>query len=172
MNSIAQEFIEESIFRIEKNTTKIIKCLGCLSEEQIWMRPNEVSNSIGNLLLHICGNTRQYLISALGDQPDIRERDAEFSAKGGYDKEELQHKLSVTVEQAINSIRVIDEDRLMKIHSVQGFEFSGIAIIVHVTEHYSHHTGQIIFLTKVLTGNDLAFYSNTDLNKKNKTLII
>jgi uncharacterized damage-inducible protein DinB len=168
MKSIVKEFIEESIFRIEKNTTKIIKCLGMLTEEQIWKRPNEVSNSIGNILLHVCGNTRQYLISALSDQPDIRERDEEFSAKGGYSKEELQIKLAATVEEATDILRTVDEYRLMKIHSVQGFNFSGIAIIVHVTEHYSHHTGQIIFWTKVVTGTDLGFYANTDLNKKNK----
>ncbi len=168
MKNIAKEFMEESIFRIEKNTTKIIKCLHVLTEDQIWKRPNEVSNSAGNILLHLCGNTRQYLVSALSDQPDIRERDEEFSAKGGYSKEELQIKLTATVEEATGILQTMDEYRLMKIHSVQGFNLSGIAIIVHVTEHYSHHTGQIIFWTKLLTGNDLSFYANTDLNKKNK----
>jgi len=168
MNNIAQELIEESIFRIEKNTHKIIKCLDGLTEEQIWIRPNESSNSIGNLLLHLCGNIRQYTISALGDKPDIRERDKEFSAKGGYNKTELQNKLTTTIEQAVNTIRSIEESRLLKIHSVQGFRMSGIGIIVHVTEHYSYHTGQIIFWTKQLTGIGLGFYANTDLNKKNK----
>jgi len=167
MKNITQEFTEESIFRIEKNTTKIIKCLEGLNEEQIWLRPNEVSNSIGNILLHLCGNITQYIISALGVQPDIRERDKEFSAKTGYNKDELQNKLTSTVEQAVIIIRNSDEYRLMKIYSVQGFNLSGIAIIVHVTEHFSHHTGQIIFWTKLLSGNDLAFYANTDLNKKN-----
>ena len=167
MKNITQEFTEESIFRIEKNTTKIIKCLEELNEKQIWLRPNEVSNSIGNILLHLCGNITQYIISALGVQPDIRERDKEFSAKTGYNKDELQNKLTSTVEQAVIIIRNSDEYRLMKIYPVQGFNLSGIAIIVHVTEHFSHHTGQIIFWTKLLSGNDLAFYANTDLNKKN-----
>ncbi|HLG40176.1 MAG TPA: DinB family protein [Chitinophagaceae bacterium] len=169
MSTIAQEFIEQSISVIEKkNTPKIIKCLDQLTEEQIWMRPNKASNSIGNILLHLCGNIRQYVISALGDQPDIRERDKEFSAQGGYTKEELLVKLNDTLTQAINVMRNTDEVRLMKIHSVQGFNYSGIGIIVHITEHYSHHTGQIIFWTKQLTGNDLGFYSHIDLNKKNK----
>jgi len=168
MNDIAREFIKQSIYRIEKNTPKIIKCLGELSEEQVWLRPNEASNSIGNILLHLCGNITQYIISALGDQPDIRERDKEFSAKGGYSKKELGDKLVATMEKAVTIIRNPDESRLMKIHSVQGFDFSGIGIIVHVTEHYSHHTGQVIFWTKLLTGNDLGFYAGTDLNKKNK----
>jgi len=169
MNNIAQEFIKQSISILEsKNTPKIIKCLDTLSEEQIWIRPNEASNSIGNILLHLCGNITQYIISGLGDQPDIRERDKEFSTKGGYNKEELQNKLTETLRQAVNVIGNMDESRLMKIHSVQGFYVSGVGIIVHVTEHYSHHTGQIIFWTKELTATDLGFYANTDLNKKNK----
>ncbi len=168
MNNITQEFIEQSIFRIRENTPKIIKCLGELSEEQIWQRPNDASNSMGNIILHLCGNIRQYIISALGRQPDIRERDKEFAAKGGYNKEELQTKLTATLELAINTIKSIDEAGLLKIYSVQGFNYSGIGIIIHVTEHYSHHTGQIIFWTKLLRGNDLEFYANIDLNKKNQ----
>jgi uncharacterized damage-inducible protein DinB len=169
MNTIAQEFIEQSISVIEKkNTAKIIKCLDKLSEEQIWMRPNNASNSIGNILLHLCGNIRQYVIAALGDQPDIRERDKEFSAQGGYNKQELLKRLTDTITQAIKVIRNADEVSLMKIYPVQGFTHSGVGIIVHITEHYSHHTGQIIFWTKQLTGKDLGFYSHVDLNKKNK----
>jgi uncharacterized damage-inducible protein DinB len=139
-----------------------------LSEEQIWLRPNKASNSIGNILLHLCGNIGQYVISSLGNQPDIRERDKEFSTQGGFNKEELLAKLTDTLTKAITIMRNTDETRLLKIHSVQGFDYTGIGIIVHITEHYSHHTGQIIFWTKQLTGNDLGFYSHVDLNKKNK----
>jgi uncharacterized damage-inducible protein DinB len=167
MNNIAQELIDESIFRIEKNTLKIVKCLDELNEEQIWHRPNEASNSIGNIMLHLCGNIRQYTISAIGGQPDIRERDKEFSARGGYHREELQNKLTDTLKQAVIILQNINNDSLIKKHSVQGFTMSGIGIIIHVTEHYSYHTGQIIFYTKLLSGNDLGFYANTNLNKKN-----
>ena len=169
MNTFAQEFIEQCISIVEtKNTPKIIKCLDQLTEEQIWIRPNKASNSIGNILLHLCGNIRQYVISGLGDQPDIRERDLEFSTQGGLNKLALLAKLKDTLTQAIHVIRNADEVSLMKIYSVQGFNYSGIGIILHITEHYSHHTGQIIFWTKQLTGNDLGFYSHVDLNKKNK----
>jgi uncharacterized damage-inducible protein DinB len=168
MNNIAQEFIDQSIFNINANTPKIIKCLDDLSEEQIWVRPNKASNSMGNILLHLCGNIRQYIISALGGQPDIRERDKEFAAKDGYTKKELMDKLVATVNEAIDVIQNVDEIRLLKIFSVQGFSQSGIGIIIHVTEHYSYHTGQIIFWTKQLQGKDLGFYANIDLNKKNQ----
>ncbi len=168
MNNIAQEFIDQSIFRINENTPKIIKCIDDLSEEQIWVRPNKASNSIGNIILHLCGNIRQYIISALGGQTDIRERDKEFAVKYGYTKKELQIKLVTTLEEAINVIQNVDEIKLLKIFSVQGFNQSGIGIIIHVAEHYSDHTGQIIFWTKQLQGKDLGFYANFDLNKKNQ----
>ncbi len=168
MKTFAQEFIDQSIHRIEENTPKIVKCVDALTEEQIWQRPNETSNSIGNMMLHLCGNITQYIVSALGDQPDIRERDKEFSVKGGFSKEELVSKLIDTLNRAISVIRNTDENRQMKIHSVQGFSYSGIGIIIHVTEHYSYHTGQIIFWTKQLTSKDLGFYANVDLNKRNK----
>jgi len=169
MDKVAAEFIEQSIFRIEKNTPKITKCLDQLTDEQVWMRPNEASNSIGNIVLHLCGNIRQYSISALGNQPDIRERDKEFSATSGYTKEELLKKLVDTLQEAIEIIRNTDEVSLLKIYSAQGFNYSGAGNIVHVTEHYSYHTGQIIFWTKQLTGIDLGFYSHIDLNKRNRS---
>jgi uncharacterized damage-inducible protein DinB len=168
MNTIATEFVDQSISRIEKNTPKIIKCVDQLSEEQIWMRPNEASNSVGNILLHLCGNIRQYAISALGNRPDIRERDTEFSAQGGYTREQLLKKLDGILSEAILVMKNADEVQLMKSYSAQGFTYSGVGIIIHVTEHYSYHTGQIVFWTKQLTGKDLGFYSHVDLNKKNK----
>jgi uncharacterized damage-inducible protein DinB len=167
MDHIAREFVDQSLFRINENTPKIKKCLEELNEEQIWQRPNEASNSIGNILLHLCGNITQYIISALGRQPDHRERDKEFAAKSGYSKEELQNKITNVLDEAIKTINSVDETRLMKIYYVQGFHHSGIGIIIHVTEHYSYHTGQVIFWTKLLKGIDLGLYANIDLNKKN-----
>ncbi len=170
MKTIAEEFIEQSINRIRENTPRINKCLDELNEGDIWLRSNESSNSIGNIILHLCGNIRQYIISSLGNAPDIRERDKEFSATGGLNKNELLNKLSATVEDAVNVIKNCDEKSLLKIHSVQGFSISGMGIIIHVTEHYSYHTGQIAFWTKLLKNKDLGFYAKIDLNKMNEQL--
>src|SRR3982751_5623020 len=113
MDKVAVEFIEQSVVRIEKNTPKSTKCLDQLSNEQVWMQPNEASNSIGNIMLHLCGNIRQYAISALGNQPDIRERDKEFSATGGHTKEGLLKRLVDTLQEAIEIIRKTDEIGLL-----------------------------------------------------------
>lgn len=79
MHPLKKEFIEQCIFRLKENTAKIITCVEEINEEQLWQHPNESTNSIGNLLLHLCGNIRQYAISSLGFLPDSRERELEFS---------------------------------------------------------------------------------------------
>lgn len=166
-DNFIKEFIEHSIYRVELNTPRINKCLKLLSEKDVWKRPNDQSNSIGNLILHLCGNIRQYIISSLGKSEDFRERDLEFTAEGGLTKSELQGKLEDTVGAAVNVIRNASIEELLRVRLVQGFDYSGVGVIIHVTEHYSYHTGQIAFWTKVITGSDLGFYSNVDLNIRN-----
>ncbi|TDB66867.1 DinB family protein [Arundinibacter roseus] len=161
------EFSKESIHRMQLNTPRIEACLGRLTEEEVWQRPNNASNSMGNLLLHLCGNIRQYIISGLGRQPDSRTRDAEFSATGGLLKQELLQRLKDTVQEAEEVIRSANETALLTTIQVQGYELTGIGIIIHVVEHYSYHTGQIAFWTKQLRNEDLGFYAGVNLNIKN-----
>ena len=168
-NKLVNEFIEQSVFRIDENTPKVQKCLDILSEEQIWHQPNNFSNSIGNLILHLCGNINQYAVSSLGYTEDKRERDLEFSTKEGFNKAELMERLKSTIENAKAVIKKLDEKELLKMRSVQGFNFTGMGIIIHVAEHYSYHTGQIAFITKLLKNKDLGFYAEINLNIKNKT---
>ncbi len=168
MNDFTQEFLSQSIIRMEESTPRILQCLDELSEEDIWKRPNESSNSVGNLVLHLCGNIRQYIVANLGNQPDTRTRDAEFATKGGHDREALKQKMQKTADAATSVIRQQTLEDLMKVRSVQGFEQTGINSIIHVVEHYSYHTGQIAFWTKLLKDKDLGFYAGMDLNVKNE----
>jgi uncharacterized damage-inducible protein DinB len=169
MPDLVNEFIDQSIQRILESSERVKKCLHELGEEEIWHRPNESSNSVGNLILHLSGNIGQYVISGLGGNSDVRSREAEFSARGGTNKEELFSLLSDTVVKAANIIRNQDEKQLTKIRSVQGFSLSGIGIIIHVTEHFSYHTGQIAFWTKLLKNKDLGFYAGVNLNTRNSS---
>jgi uncharacterized damage-inducible protein DinB len=168
-SAISKEFIDQSLYRIEESTNRVIKCLEEIDEEEIWKSPNDHSNAVGNLILHFCGNLRQYIISAIRGVEDIRIRDKEFSTKTGFTKEALLNQLKNTVSGATQIIRESDDNTLLKIYSVQGFELSGIGIILHVTEHYSYHTGQIAFWTKQLKNKDLDFYAGINLNAKNET---
>lgn len=166
MTKQGKELIDQCILRMEENTPKIFACLDELEEIEIWKRPNDASNSIGNIILHLCGNIRQYAISSLGHLPDVREREKEFSALGGPTKNELKEELESTLKQAIGIIKNISEEELLKIRLVQGFRLSGIGIIIHVVEHYSYHTGQVVFWTKLLKNHGFDFYTNHDLNLK------
>ena len=161
------EFIDRSLHYLHLNTPRIEKCLSELSEEEVWRRPNEVSNSVGNLILHLCGNIRQYIISGLGQQPDTRTRSVEFTVTEGFSKAELLRKLNETLRVADTVIRAVDDESLLRARTVQGFTLTGLAIILHVVEHYSYHTGQIAFWTKQLRNQDLGFYAGVNLDVTN-----
>jgi uncharacterized damage-inducible protein DinB len=166
--SFKHEFISQAVYRINENTKRILICLKEIDETEVWQRSNKNSNSLGNIILHLCGNIMQYAVSSLGETEDIRVRDKEFSAKEGFTKNELSAKLEGTVDEAVRIIESLTEERLLKTYAVQGFSLSGIGIIIHVTEHYSYHTGQIAFWIKQLKDKDLGFYSGINLNVKNK----
>ena len=168
--NITKEFIDQSIFRIHENTPRIEKCLNELSEEDIWRKPNASSNSIGNLVLHLCGNITQYIIASLGHKKDNRNRGLEFSSLDRYNKWMLISKLKTTIDLSVDILNQLTEADLMEVRRVQCFDLSGIGIIIHVTEHYSYHTGQIAFWTKILKDKDLQFYGAADLNKRNTTI--
>jgi uncharacterized damage-inducible protein DinB len=163
-----KEFIEQSIRRFEENTPKVEKCLAEFTEDELWHRPNASSNSTGNIILHLCGNITQYVLSSLGNTEDKRERDKEFSSTRVLQKAELIDKLKTTVSAAVKIMRSLNDDEMLQKRSVQGYDLSAIGIIIHVVEHYSYHTGQIIFWTKMIRDKDFGFYSKVDLNKKNK----
>jgi uncharacterized damage-inducible protein DinB len=160
----------ESVKQMHQNTHKIVACLNELDEQDVWASPNQNLNSIANLILHLCGNIRQYIVSSLGRTNDIRERDLEFSARGVYTKAELIIRLQDTVYQAIDVIQHSTREELLRERITQGATHTGIGVIIHVTEHYSYHTGQIILLTKFLKNIDLRFYSGVDLNKRNDSV--
>ncbi len=141
--------------------------LNRLSEEDIWKKPNENLNSVGNLILHLCGNITQYVISSLGGREDVRNREEEFSTDSGFTKDELLRKLKDTVDTAKRTINDASNEQFLKKREVQGFYFSGIGVVIHAVEHYSYHTGQIAFWTKLLQNKDLGFYEGRDLNLKN-----
>ncbi len=163
---IAFEFREQSIYRMEESWKRVIACLELVPENKIWDRPNTASNSIGNLVLHLCGNITQYIISTLGGAADLRNRDAEFAAQSGLTKKALKELFDGVLQKSISLIRNSNDNDLTTIKSVQVYQLSGMGIIIHVTEHLSYHTGQIALLTKMYTEKDLGFYAGLDLNKK------
>ena len=156
--SVDRLFLDSSSEKLRKLASRIDTCLAQLNDEQIWTRGGENENAVGNLVLHLCGNVRQWIIASLGGEPDARRRDAEFAARGGIAAQELRDRLSATVGQAVAVIGGVSAPRLSDRLSIQGYEVSVLDAIYHVVEHFAMHTGQIIFATKMLTGGDLGFY--------------
>jgi uncharacterized damage-inducible protein DinB len=156
--SIEALFTDWAARKLEQNASRIEACLGRLDDGKIWLRGSENENAIGNLVLHLCGNVRQWIGFGVGGKPDVRARDREFSARGGVTREELIERLQMTVSGAVEIIRGLPAGRLGERTSVQSYEVSVLEAIAHVVEHFAHHTGQIIFATKALTGEDMGFY--------------
>jgi uncharacterized damage-inducible protein DinB len=137
---------------------KIERCLEKLSDEQVWWRAHEDSNSIGNLLLHLSGNARQWIVCGVGNLPDRRERQTEFAAREGARRAELLGRLRETIDEADAVLNELDSAKLLERRQIQGHEVSLLEAVFHAVEHFSMHTGQIILITKMLTESDLRFY--------------
>jgi uncharacterized damage-inducible protein DinB len=158
METLDQLFLDFSARKIDELSKRIDTCLERLSEEQIWLRGKESENAAGNLVLHLCGNVRQWIVANIGGQPDRRDRDSEFSARSGVSKLELRERLRVTVDEALQVIGSLPAERLSERVTIQGYEGSVLEAIYHVVEHFSMHAGQLFFMTKMLTTDDLGFY--------------
>jgi uncharacterized damage-inducible protein DinB len=159
MSDIGQAFIAQSQHHLAEDfLPKIERCLGLLSDKQIWWRANEQSNSIGNLLLHLSGNVRQWIVCGLGDATDTRDRDSEFAQRAELPPAELLDRLKRTVNEAVATLARLDPDKLLEKHRIQGLEVSALGAVLHVVEHFSMHLGQILYITKQLTAHDLHFY--------------
>jgi uncharacterized damage-inducible protein DinB len=158
MSSSEQLFLEFSARKLRQLLSRIHTCLEKLDETQIWLRAADNSNSIGNLCLHLSGNVRQWILHGIGRQPDLRQRDAEFAARGGVSKEELWQRLSATVQDAVTVLEHLPPEQLPETVRPQNYEVSTLEAVYHVVEHFAEHTGQILYATKALTGEDLGFY--------------
>lgn len=156
---IEQNFLEYSAVKLEQLSDRIATCLDSLSDDQIWLRSADNVNAVGNLVLHLCGNVRQWIGSGVAGKPDVRVRDREFSARGGASREDLKERLAGVTAEACATIRELPPARLAERVTVQGHDVSVLEAIYHVVEHFSGHAGQIIFQTKALTQKDFGFYS-------------
>jgi uncharacterized damage-inducible protein DinB len=158
MDSSDRVFLDYSARKLRQLCGRIEDCLGRLSEEQIWLRGTENDNAVGNLVLHLSGNVRQWIVAGVGGQLDIRQRDAEFAARSGLAAAGLAAQLRGVVEEAAGIVETLAPERLCEPLVVQGYNVTVLEAIYSVVEHFSGHTGQIIYTTKLLTGEDLGYH--------------
>jgi uncharacterized damage-inducible protein DinB len=149
-------FLKFSSEKMAQLFGRIETCVAKLTPEQIWTRAADNDNAVGNLVLHLAGNVRQWILCGVGGQEDRRDRDTEFSARSG---EDVLSRLRPVVSETVSLIAALPPGRLTETRTIQKhYDVTVLEAIYHVVEHFSMHTGQIIFATKLLTGEDLGFY--------------
>jgi uncharacterized damage-inducible protein DinB len=134
---------------------KIEHCLAQMTDEDVWQRANEASNSVGNLILHLSGNVQQWIIGGVGDLPYERDRQYEFGERGGISREDLLARLKATLAKADQVLSELDPASLLERKEIQGSEVTVMEAILRIVQHFALHTGQIMLLTKQRTAEDL-----------------
>ncbi len=164
-NHIVKEF-ELRVF--EESYPRIYKCLSMLDDKEIWESPNGNIPSVGCLILHLCGNARQWILSGLGGEEDNRNRDDEFIIHTNIRKSDFIFLLENLKVKLQNCLQELPDDVFEQQFVIQDFKVSGFSVMVHVLEHFSYHTGQITTLTKLYSDKSTGYYSGLNLNAKNQ----
>ena len=162
INKAVQSEFQLRVF--QESYPRIEKCLGILSQEQIWTAPNENSVSVGCLVKHLLGNMQQWVYAGVFSQHFQRNRDAEFIPEQHLTAEDLMDQMKTARERLEKVLPTLSEELLSRQLMIQGFDTTGFSAIVHVIEHFSYHTGQISLLTKLFLNEDLGYYSEKNLN--------
>jgi uncharacterized damage-inducible protein DinB len=159
---LAREFIARSRFYLnDEYRTKIRRAVKAIPADAIWRRANDQSNSVGNLLLHLAGNVRQWVVSGVGGVPDMRDRPAEFKTRSGPSGEELLARLDAVLTEADGVIARLTPDELTQRRTIQGREVSVMAAVYSAVQHFSTHLGQIIMVAKEHAPGAVRFYEET-----------
>ena len=151
-------FLDFSAKKLAQLSSRIAECVGKLKDDEVWARGHENENAIGNLVLHLNGNVRQWIVTGLGGATDVRDRDSEFAQRDAIPRDKLLVKLRETLREADATLAAFDPDKLLDLYRIQGLETSALDAILHVVEHFAMHAGQVIVLTKLLIASDLHFY--------------
>jgi uncharacterized damage-inducible protein DinB len=159
MAEIAHPFIARArSYLTASYLPRIEICFERLTDEDVWWRPGPATSSIGNLVLHLMGNARQWIVSGVGGAPDQRQREQEFDDRSMVPRDDLLAALRATLAEVDGVLARLDPSRLTERRRIQGLDVTVLEAIFHVVEHFSMHTGQIIMLTKMRTGADLKLY--------------
>jgi uncharacterized damage-inducible protein DinB len=148
--------LESTVLHIVK--TRLVKdypeqirtCVDALTDEQLWWRPNEYSNSVANLIIHLAGSNRYYFDHVIGGREDVRNRASEFAVRGGRTKAELQKQWAESVAATERALTALDASRLMETTERTGKTTTVVQILLHVSHHNGVHMGQIVYIAKQL----------------------
>lgn len=139
---------------------KLRLTIAALPQDKLWWRPNEESNSVGNLLLHLNGNLRQWIVAGVGGEAFERHRAEEFSAREGAAPSQLLTALERTLDDVDRVLSGLSAQRLAERCAIQGRDLTVLDAIFHVTEHFAYHLGQIILVAKMFAPGGVHFYED------------
>jgi uncharacterized damage-inducible protein DinB len=158
---LADAFLERSRYYLcTEYPAKLAAAVAVLPADRLWWRPNDSVNSVGNLLLHLAGNVRQWIVSGVGGAPDVRDRGAEFAAQGGASADELLAQLNDVLRESGAVLDRLTPDALLEPRTIQGRTPTVLEAVFHVVEHFSTHVGQILWITKSVAPGALELYDD------------
>ncbi len=156
-NQIAHSVGQAAASELADAFAKIKHCLDQLTDEQVWWRPEPSLNSIGNLILHLCGNLRQWIVCGVGGTADNRDRPKEFSERGPIPKSELLRRLDEVVGHAQAALVVLSADHILEHHRIQATDQTAISAIFDSVPHFRGHTQEIVLMTRMQLGDAYKF---------------
>jgi hypothetical protein len=157
MTTLASAYIGLARRHLADKVGRIGHCVGQLDDEQVWWRPHEAMNSVGNILLHLCGNLRQWLVSGVGGVPDARDRPAEFAERRPIAGDELIRRLEAAAAEADAALDALDGSRLLEPRCIQGFDETVLSAIWGSLEHLGGHAQEVVYVTRLQLGDRYRF---------------
>ncbi|MFN2400384.1 MAG: DinB family protein [Gemmatimonadaceae bacterium] len=158
---VAQLFLDRSRYYLrDEYRTKLRRAVETLPPDALWWRANDASNSVGNLLLHLTGNVRQWIVTGVGRGPESRDRASEFAARYGQPASELLAQLDEAVDEALAVIDLLEPSELLTRRIIQGRDVTVCEAIYHVVEHFAMHMGQVILIAKHHAPGAIKFYED------------
>ncbi|MCC6928571.1 MAG: DUF1572 family protein [Gemmatimonadaceae bacterium] len=160
---VGVRFLERSRYYLGlEYPAKLRSAVLAVPAAKLWWRPHPTCNSVGNLVLHLAGNVRQWVVSGIGGAPDVRQRDAEFAADGGMDAVALLEHLEKALSDVDAVLARLGPESLGEVRRIQGRETTVFSALYHVVEHFSGHVGQVILLAKMYAPGEIRFYDDAN----------
>lgn len=136
----------------KRDLNKLIEEIDLYKDDtNLWEIDGLVTNSAGNLCLHLIGNLNHFIGAILGDTGYIRQRELEFSLKD-VPKSELINQIKKTIEVVENTLNTLTVADLIKDYKVQVFKEAMTTeyFLIHLTMHLAYHLGQINYHRRLL----------------------
>lgn len=157
LESLSKAIGNEASDELDDALRKINHCVKQLTDDQLWWRPSESMNSVANLLLHLCGNLRQWIVSGVGGAADVRQRQKEFDDRSLTPKTELMQQIEETVAETKTALSENSAEELLRVRRIQGNDVTGIQAIFHAVAHFRGHTQEIVHMTRCQLGDSYEF---------------